>query len=176
MDLSLSNNSRLQDVQLDALDEQILWELVRDARISNNDLAKNLHVSPSTTINRVRALKAKGVLESAHATINLAAVGLPVQAVVSVRIHPQARAALKEYAQRVILLPPVMNLFFMGGPDDFLIHVHCASTAHLRDFVATDLSSDPAVALTQTHVVFDHLLGAQHMDHVAGFGEIRAGY
>lgn len=176
MDLSLNSNSRSRDTDLDELDEQILWELVRDARVPNNVLAKELHVSPSTTINRVRALKEKGVLQSAHASINLAAVGLPVQAVVSVRIHPQARSALKEYAQRVILLPPVMNLFFMGGPDDFLIHVHCASTAHLRDFVATDLSSDPAVALTQTNVVFDHLLGVQHMDHVAGFGEIRGGY
>lgn len=169
-------DGRQNAAQLDELDEQILWELVRDARIPNNELAKKLHVSPSTTINRVRALKEKGVFQSAHATFDLAAVGLPVQAVVSVRIHPQARRALKEYAQRVILLAPVMNLFWMGGPDDFLIHVHCASTAHLRDFVASDLSADPAVASAQTNVVFDHLLGVQHMDHVNGFEEIRAGY
>lgn len=163
-------------MQLDDLDEQILWELARDARLPNNELAKKLHVSPSTTINRVRALKEKGVLQSTHATIDLAAVGLPVQAVVSVRIHPQARRALKEYAKRVILLPPVMNLFWMGGPDDFLIHVLCTSTAQLRDFVAMNLSADPAVAAAQTNVVFEHLLGVQHMDHVSGFEEIRAGY
>jgi DNA-binding Lrp family transcriptional regulator len=170
-------NSREENiVQLDELDEQILWELARDARIPNNELAKKLNVSPSTTINRVRALKEKGVFQSAHATFDLVAVGLPVQAVVSVRIHPQARRALKEYAQRVILLPPVMNLFWMGGPDDFLIHVHCASTAHLRDFVAADLSADPAVASAQTNVVFEHLMGVQHMDHVSGFEEIRGGY
>jgi DNA-binding Lrp family transcriptional regulator len=166
----------MDGARLDELDEQILWELVRDARIPNNELAKRVHVSPSTTINRVRALKERGVLQSAHATFDMAAVGLPVQAVVSVRIHPQARRALREYAERVILLAPVMNLFWMGGPDDFLIHVHCASTAHLRDFVATDLSADPAVASAQTNVVFDHLLGAQHMDHVSGFAEVRGDY
>lgn len=163
-----------QKVELDRLDEQILWELGRDGRIANNALAQKLHVSPSTTLLRMKALRERGVIRSIHADIDLGAVGLDLQAMIFVRLRPQARERIHGYASYVVMLAPVQSVFFMGGGDDFIIHVACTSTSQLRDFVAKKLSMDPAVASTQTHIVFDHFRGANHMDHVDGYEEMRA--
>ncbi|WP_425608771.1 Lrp/AsnC ligand binding domain-containing protein [Streptomyces albipurpureus] len=46
-----------------------------------------------------------------------------------------ARDQVKAYAGRVVRFPRVLSVFFVGGPDDFLIHVACTSSAELRDFV-----------------------------------------
>ncbi|MCU1438355.1 MAG: AsnC family transcriptional regulator [Naasia sp.] len=148
---------------IDEIDEQIVWELTRDARLSNKELAERVGVAPSTCLVRVRALQEQGVLRSFHAQPDMAALGLPIEAIVAVRLQAQARAQISTYARRVVTLPNVLNVFFLGGGDDFLIHVACASTAQLRDFVASELSMDESVASTQTNIVFDHLLGARHM-------------
>lgn len=157
----------------DEVDERILWELVRDARIPNNALAARAGVSPSTCIARVRKLQESGVLESAHAEINYAAVGLSLRAMCFIRIRAQARQDATGYASRLVMLAPVISVFQLGGAYDFLVYLVCTSSDQLRDFVAKKISSDPNVVATTTEVVFDHYKGVQHMDHFAGFEDPR---
>jgi DNA-binding Lrp family transcriptional regulator len=149
---------------VDRLDEEILWELYRDARVPNADLARRLHVAPSTTLTRLRALRRSGAYRTAHAQVDFPAVGLPIQAVIAVRLRAQGRGHALDFERRIIQLAPVINLFYIGGAEDFLIHVACTSTAQLRDLVTFHLSMDPSVASTQTHIVFDHLVGADYRE------------
>ncbi|MDR2565211.1 MAG: Lrp/AsnC family transcriptional regulator [Bifidobacteriaceae bacterium] len=160
--------------QLDELDEAIAWELVRDSDQSNKALAARLGVSESTTINRVRALREAGVIGASHADVDLEAFGFAVQALVFVRLRPQARPQIKDFAEKAARLPQTTHVFFIGGNEDFVIHVFCTSTRQLRDLVANRLSTDPAVAMTSTHVVFDHIAGNTRMEHIAGWAEVRA--
>ncbi|MEZ7757295.1 Lrp/AsnC family transcriptional regulator [Microbacterium paraoxydans] len=159
--------------QVDEVDEQILWELIRDGRVTLTALAGLLGVSPSTVSARALALKRTGVLKSVHAEIDFRKVGLPVQAMVFVRLRAQARPHVREYAQLMTRLPGVLNLYFIGGNEDFLIHLVSTSTDQLRDIVATQVSMHPIVASTRTHIVYEHALGSDHMHHLSGFDEVR---
>jgi DNA-binding Lrp family transcriptional regulator len=159
--------------KLDVIDEKIVWQLRREARISNNELAARVNVSPSTALMRVRALWESGVLRSAHVQYDMNALGLHLQAVVFVRLKPGAQGRIGAYAARAIKLASVVNIFVIGSNYDLLIHVACASSNELRDLIATQLAEDPDVAATQAHIVFEHLIGAQHMDHVKGFTAMR---
>lgn len=161
------------NLRLDSLDEKILWELIKDAQVTNAALAARLHVSPSTTHARVKALREAGVIRSSHVEVNFEALGLTVQSLVSVRLRAQARPQVKTYARQVARLPSVVSVFFVGGAVDFLIHVACTSTSQLRDFVASNLSMDPAVASTETQIVFDHLIGAEHKQGDDGLTAMR---
>ena len=158
----------------DEIDDRIVWELARNARLSNKDLAERVGLAPSTCLMRVRSLEQRRVIHSYHAHPNWAALGLSVEAIVAVRLRAQARGDIDTYAKRVITLPNVLNVFFLGGADDFLIHVACTTTAQLRDFVAQELSMDTSVASTQTNIVFDHLRGLEHMQESSGWAEARA--
>lgn len=161
------------NLRLDALDERILWELTKDARLSNAALAERLHVSASTTHARVRALREAGIIKSSHIEVDYEALGFTVQSIVTVRLRAQARPQVKTYARQVIQLPNVLSVYFVGGSVDFLIHVACTSTSQLRDFVASHLSMDPVVASTETHLVFEHLIGAEHKEGADGLAAMR---
>jgi DNA-binding Lrp family transcriptional regulator len=173
LDASLSVTPPPNNIRLEPLDEQILWELSRDARTPNNTLAERLNVSASTTLTRLRRLRDARIYQSSHAQVHYPSLGLPIQAIVFVRLRAQARGDIRGYAHAAIMEPAVLNIFYLGGPDDLLIHVAATSTDQLRDFVAKRLSMNPAVASTQTQIVFDHLLGPQHMSHVAGYEQMR---
>jgi DNA-binding Lrp family transcriptional regulator len=172
----MRDQPKRQEVLLDDVDHKLIWELCKDARISNRALADAVGMAQSTCLTRVQRLKETGVLRSAHFDVDLDLIGLPVQAIIGVRIRPQSRIGIREYGHRVIMLANVAGVYFIGGDEDFLIHVMCASTAQLRDFVADELSMDPAVASTRTSIVFEFLAGNQHLDRVQGLAQVKGNY
>ncbi len=142
---------------LDPVDRRILSALAADARLPNNALAERVGVAPSTCLARVRALRARGVIRGYHADIDPAALGRPLQAMIAVRLQSHARGAMTQFAAQIAELPEVLDVYFLGGANDFLLHIAAASTEDLRDFVVVNLSGDPDVALTETNLIFDHL-------------------
>jgi DNA-binding Lrp family transcriptional regulator len=142
--------------ELDEIDAAIVRELARDARIPNNALADRVGVAPSTCLGRVRSLRERGVIRGYHADVDPAALGRPLQAMIAVRLQSNARGRIRGFVAEVAVLPEVLNVFFLAGKDDFLLHVAAASTSALRDFVER-LSSNEAVAYTETSLIFEHV-------------------
>lgn len=142
---------------LDAVDRTILQALAADARITNNSLAELAGIAPSTCLGRVRSLRERGVIRGFHADLDPAAIGRPIQAMIAVRMQSHARSHLTEFAAGVSALPEVLNVFFLAGADDFLVHVAARSTENLRNFVVVNLSGNPDMALTETNLIFEHI-------------------
>lgn len=143
-------------VELDATDRQILRLLAEDARLPNNALAAAVGLAPSTCLLRVRRLVEGGVIAGFHADIAPEALGRPLQALISVRLQAQARARIGSFVQRFAALPGVLNVFFLAGANDFLIHVAATSPDDLRAFVVDNLSASRDVAATETSLIFEH--------------------
>jgi DNA-binding Lrp family transcriptional regulator len=142
---------------VDDVDRRILAQLAADARIPNNALAEAVGIAPSTCLGRVRALRDSGVIRGYHADIDPAALGRPIQAMIAVRLQAHARGHMTEFVAKVTALPEVLNVFFLGGADDFLVHIAATGTENLRDFVVVNLSGNPDVALTETNLIFEHV-------------------
>ncbi|MEE1621059.1 Lrp/AsnC family transcriptional regulator [Zafaria sp. Z1313] len=155
-DLIRNHQEGRNRVRLDEADLVILRELAADARLPNNVLARKAGIAPSTCLARVRALKDSGVITGYHAELDLARLGLHVFAMISVRVNPQARHRMLELAAALRDLPETLGVFLLAGDRDFLVHVACAGPEELRDFINVRLA-DPAVASTQTSLVFEHL-------------------
>ena len=142
--------------ELDQIDRHIVRELAKDARLPNNALAERVGIAPSTCLGRVRALRERRVIRGYHADVDPAALGRPLQAMIAVRLQAHARGHIRAFVSAVARLPEVLNVFFLAGKDDFLLHVAAASTASLRDFVEV-LSSNADVAYTETSLIFEHV-------------------
>jgi DNA-binding Lrp family transcriptional regulator len=142
---------------LDDVDRRLLRELAANARIPNNALAERVGIAPSTCLGRVRALRESGIIRGYHADVDPAALGRPIQAMISVRLQSHARGHIPDFMAKIARLPEVLNVFFLGGADDFHVHIAATSTDNLRDFVVVNLSGDPDVALTETNLIFDHI-------------------
>jgi DNA-binding Lrp family transcriptional regulator len=143
--------------ELDAVDRAILRALAADARIANNALADSVGVAASTCLSRVRALRERGVIRGFHADIDPACLGRSIQAMIAIRMQSHARSHIAEFAATVSRLPEVLNVFFLAGADDFLVHVAARDTENLRHFVVVNLSGNPDVALTETNLIFEHI-------------------
>ena len=142
---------------MDELDRAILRELQSDARRSNRDIAAAVGVSPSTALERTRAMRARGVIRGAILDVDLAAVGRPVQALIAVRIRPPSRQAIEGFRDWVSALPETLGLFVTSGTDDFIIHVAVADNDSLYAFVIDRLTQRREIADVRTSVVYEHI-------------------
>jgi DNA-binding Lrp family transcriptional regulator len=141
---------------IDATDVRILELLAVDGRMPNSALAGRVGLAPSTCLGRVRALRERGILRGFAADIDPAALGYPIQAMISIRMQPHARDQLATFMDSLMELPAVLNAFLLGGTDDFLIHVAAASVQRLRELVIDELNTNPAVAASETNLIFQY--------------------
>jgi DNA-binding Lrp family transcriptional regulator len=150
----------LRPADLDDVDRKILSLLHGDARITNSALAAELGIAASTCHGRVRRLLDVGVVRGFYTDIDPVAIGLPLQAMISVNLQFNARAKLRDFIQQIRRRPQVMDVYFLAGADDFILHVAARDTEDLRSFVLDNLNADANVAGTQTSLIFEHLRGA----------------
>ncbi len=142
---------------LDAADRAILEVVAGAGRISNAQLAEQVGMAPSTVHQRLRSLLERRVVTGFHASIDQRSLGLGLQAMIGVTLRPGARQeSIQAFAEEVRALPQVLQLFFLGGVDDFMVHVAVADSSGLRQFVVDHLSAQPSVASTRTSIIFDY--------------------
>jgi DNA-binding Lrp family transcriptional regulator len=153
------------DVQpLDAIDRALLGALQRDGRTPNNELARQAGIAPSTCLARVRSLRDRGAIRGIHADVDPEVLGLSIQAMIAVSLRSDARAQLTDFAAAAAKKPYVLNVFFVSGSYDYLLHVAAASSDGLRDIV-TELSGTGTVSDTETHLIFEHRSGRADAAH-----------
>jgi DNA-binding Lrp family transcriptional regulator len=141
---------------LDDVDLQLIRLLRDDARMSNARLAEEVGIAPSTSLTRVRSLIERGVVRGFHADLDPRALGLGLEALISVNIRVGARKAIAQFSDEMRRLPEVVQVFFLGGAEDFILHIATRDTDHARQFVVDNLSAHPSVASTRTSLVFEH--------------------
>jgi DNA-binding Lrp family transcriptional regulator len=145
---------------LDVTDLAILAELVDNGRLTNAALAARVGIAESTCTGRVRALREAGVITRFRADVDPAALGLPLQAVVRVRLGSHNRDHVHSFHATLPGIPGALSIFHVGGEDDYLIHVAVESAAALRDLVLEHITVHPAVRHTETQLVFEVIRGA----------------
>ena len=131
---------------LNEIDRRILTHLQANARMTNADLAREVGLSPSPCLRRVRDLEQNGTINRYVALLNPSAVGLPVSVFVQVTLERQVEKALESFEAAVIDRPEVMECYLMTGDADYLIRVVVASIDDYERFLVNELTTIPGVA------------------------------
>ncbi len=142
-------------MKLDRTDFEILRLLQQDARISNKEMAEQIGVSPSTGWERVRRLRQSGVLRGFHADVAPSALGIGVQAMISIRLRQHAKISFDAMIQEMSQTEEVVNVYLLAGANDFLVHVAVRDVIHLRNVVVEKFTSRFEVANIETSLIFE---------------------
>jgi DNA-binding Lrp family transcriptional regulator len=144
--------------ELDAVDRALLRELQNDARQTNKALADKVGVAPSTCLERVRELRARGVITGFGAEVDPAAVGRPMEAIMSIQQGTAQRAGTEKLLEHAASLPETIRVMALTGTTDFIVHVAVRDMEHLRDLVWS-LLERREVARVQSSMVLTRVEG-----------------
>ena len=132
-------------MKLDTTDLRILAELQTNGALSNVELARRVHLSPSPCLARVKALEHNGVIDRYVALANAAALGLGLNVFISISLKEQSKAALAEFEQRIAEHDEVMECYLMTGDSDYLMRVALPDIAALEKFILEQLTPIPGI-------------------------------
>lgn len=136
--------------ELDAFDRRILTEIQRDGRITNQELADRVGLSPSPCLRRLRQLERSGLITGYVALLDPERVGIGVTAFVRVRLDQQDDAHLATFESAVADFPEVMECYLMTGEADYQLRVAVESLARYEDFLRYKLTRIAGVSQVTT--------------------------
>lgn len=128
-------------MRLDQIDLKILAELQANARISIARLAKQVSLTPTPCARRVQQLEAAGFIRGYVTLLDQAALGLPVNAFVEVRLIREGRVEVAEFESAVNRCPEVMECWALSGGCDYLLRVIAPDLDGYNRFLRDELLS-----------------------------------
>ena len=139
---------------MDAKDRQIIRELQKDGRITNQDLADRVNLSPSPCLRRLRLLEEAGVIKGYTALVDQKAYGLPITVFIRVRLDRHGQDVVKGFEDQVARIDQILDCFLLAGGDDYLLRVIVASLEAYEDFIRRKLHAIPGVASIDTSFAY----------------------
>jgi len=142
---------------LDRTDRRILEQLQADGRLSNQELAERVLLSPSPCLRRVRALERSGVIQRYAALLDPLRVGLELLAYVSVKLEKRGKMPVDQFTRAVQSWPEVITCFSMTGDMDYLMRVQVEDLAHYSRFIMDKLLKQPGVIDIRSNFVLERV-------------------
>lgn len=117
-------NSASNLIEPDRYDRQILAVLQEDGRISNQDLADRIGLSPSPCLRRVRALEEAGVIKGYRALLDAKALGYTLMALIYISMDKHTPDRFEYFEKEISQFSEVLECLLITGQDaDYQIKV-----------------------------------------------------
>ncbi len=142
---------------LDRIDRRILESLQADGRLTNQDLAARVALSPSPCLRRVRALEKAGVIRQYVALLDPPKVGLGMLAYVTVKLEKKGKMPVDQFIRAVQSWPEVIACYSMTGDMDYLMRVQVEDLDHYSRFIMDTLLKQPGVIDIRSNFVLERV-------------------
>lgn len=148
----MAGTAQSEALPLDHYERSILMALQADGRVSNQDLARQVGLSPSACWRRVKALEEAGVIQRYTAILDSKLVGIGETVFAHVSMSRASQSSSAEFAELMRQQPEVMECFFTSGSADIMLRVATSSVAAYDRFLENVIFNAPGVS--QVHSDF----------------------
>jgi len=140
---------------LDSIDHHILEVLQKEGRLSNQDLADRVALSPAPCLRRVRALEKAGVIRRYAALLEPRKVGLGLMSFITVKLEKKGKMPAEEFARAVRSWPEVVSCYAMAGETDYFLRIFVENLEHYTRFLMDRLLKHAGVADVKSNIVLE---------------------
>lgn len=135
----------------DDVDRRIITLLTADARLSARAIARELSMSPGAISERIDRLEGAGIITGYHASVDVAALGFPVRAIVGVRVD-RGDNALAGVVDGLMAVRNVQTVKLVTGEWDLLVELVVRDNVQLREVLIDSIARLPRVTATETMI------------------------
>lgn len=142
---------------LDRIDLQILAELQRNGRLSNVALSKQVNLSPTPCLERVKRLEKRGYIKGYHAELNAGKLDVGLLVFVQVSLDKTTPDIFSRFRSALAHLDEVQECHMVAGGFDYLLKLRFGDMTSYREFLGKDLATLPGIMQTHTYFVMEEV-------------------
>jgi len=147
----------MQSITLNSVDLNILKALQKNGRMSYTKLAKEVGLSNTPCIERVKRLEKDGFISGYSATLSPNLLGAGLVVFVQIRLNRTSQDIFEEFAQKVKDLDDIQDCFLVSGNFDYLLKARVADMDEYRYLLGQTLLSLPGVQESTSYVVMEEI-------------------
>ena len=121
----------------------------------NKQIAAAVRLAPATCHERIRQLRASGLIRGAHAEVNPRGIGVTLEALAFIKLGRYERAIINQFMDDMKAIPEVRAVFLVNGRYDVILHVAVKDVDHLRNLGLDRITSQRVVVNIDTSIVYD---------------------
>ena len=145
------------DRPLDRIDRKLLLRLQQDGRASISQLAREVNLTVTPTLERVRRLEAAGFIDGYFARLNGRKLGLGLLAYVEVSLDRTTPEAFEHFKEVVRAHEEIMECHMVAGGFDYLLKVRVKDMETYRNLLGDTIASVRGVQQTHTYFVMEEV-------------------
>ncbi|UWQ64638.1 Lrp/AsnC family transcriptional regulator (plasmid) [Leisingera caerulea] len=139
---------------MDSKDRQIIRALQRDGRMTNQDLAEAVNLSPSPCLRRVRNLEASGVIRGYSADVDATAYGMAITVFVRIRLERHNETDVQSFEGKVRRMDEVLECHVLTGAMDYQLRVLVPDLEAYESFIRNRIHPIGGIASIDTSFVY----------------------
>lgn len=143
--------------QIDDFDRKLLSLLQVDARLTSNELAERVNLSPSQCARRRQRLEDEGLIRGYCAMLDREQLGFGIVNIIAVTLATHNRDNARHFAELVRRLPQVLEAHALTGEMDYSLKVLTRDLKELSNFVNDVLLPHKSVQHVKTTIVLETL-------------------
>jgi Lrp/AsnC family transcriptional regulator, leucine-responsive regulatory protein len=151
------HNPPASDRPLDRVDRKLLLRLQQDGRMPVSQLAREVNLTVTPTLERVRRLEASGLIEGYFARLNAGKLGLGLLAYVEVSLDRTTPEAFEHFKEVVRAHDEIMECHMVAGGFDYLLKVRVKDMETYRNLLGDTIASVRGVQQTHTYFVMEEV-------------------
>ncbi len=144
-------------MMLDATDLRLLHVLQQDGRISNQELAEKVALSPSACLRRLRLLESEGIISGYRAVLNAERLGIELEAIVHLSLRQDVEDWHETFIQKVQGWPEVASAYVITGASNYVLRVQARNLKHFSDFIVNHLNRTAGVMDIRSEIVLQKI-------------------
>ncbi|MAE50533.1 MAG: AsnC family transcriptional regulator [Micavibrio sp.] len=129
-------------MKLDKIDLKILETLQRHGRITNQELAQHISLSPSACMERHKKLEKEGIIRSYGAEVALEKIAPYSAVLVEVTLKNHLSVDFQRFENAMIRLPEVVDCYAVGGGIDYIVKFIARNIEHYQEMMDRILDDD----------------------------------
>lgn len=145
------------DHKLDRIDLNILRELQKNARISNVELARRVHLSPTPCLERVKRLEKNNYINGYRTELNPQKLSANLLSFVEIKLTRTSKDVFKDFKKAVKELPQVLECHLVSGDFDYLLKTRVADMVAYRELLGETLLTLPGVSSSRSYMVMEEV-------------------
>jgi len=139
---------------MDQVDKKILEIIQKEGRITKQELASRINLTPPATLERLRKLEKKGVIIGYKAIVDPAAMNRDMVAIVNVELSVHKRDAINKFTEEIANIPEILECYHISGTWDFMLKVAVGSMKEFEEFYLRKLTKLTGFSRSETAFIF----------------------
>ena len=147
----------MSDIQLDAVDLQILRALQENARLTTKELAARVNLSTTPVFERMKRLERSGFIKQYVAVLDAEKLGRGFTVFCSVKLKQMNRSVARDFISVIRDIPQVAECYNISGEYDYLLKIYAPDMKYYNEFIINVLGNISSIGSILSSFVMDEI-------------------